>query len=278
MPHRKHSFRTRATIALGVVAVGCAVLASSALAVYPNSMSATGDSITRAFNSCSPAFTDCPANSWATGTNASVNSFYNRILAANPAIRGNAFNDAVSGARMSSLPGQTTTAAGHRVEYVTIEMGANDVCTSSEATMTSVANFRRDFETSINNLRTRLPSARISVGSIPDVYWLWSLFTADRTATSTWNALRVCQSMLANPTSRARADEDRRRNVQQRSIDFNRVLSDVCATYTQCKFDRNIAFNYHFRTSEVSTNDYFHPSLTGQTTIASIEWGQTWVF
>jgi lysophospholipase L1-like esterase len=278
---RKHSFRTRATIALGAVAVSGALAgaaASPALAVYPNSMSATGDSITRAFNTCAPIFSDCPANSWATGTNMAVNSFYNRILAANPAIRGNAFNDARSGARMNALPGQVATAAGHRVEYATIELGANDVCTSSEATMTSVASFRANFQRAIDDLRARLPAARISVGSLPDVYWLWQLLSTDRSAVSTWNALRVCQSMLANPTSRARVDEDRRRNVRQRAIDFNRVLSDVCTAYAQCKYDRDTAFNYRFRASEVSTNDYFHPSLTGQAAIANIEWGVTWVF
>ena len=268
----------RTLLTVVAAAILSALAAAPALAVYPNSMSATGDSITRAFNTCAPIFTDCPANSWATGTNVAVNSFYNRILAANPAIRGNAFNDARSGARMIHLPGQVATVAGRRVEYVTIEMGANDVCTSSEATMTSVASFRRDFERAISDLRTRLPAARISVGSIPDTYNLWSLFTADRTATNTWNTLRVCQSMLANPTSRARADEDRRRNVRQRSIDFNRTLSDVCATYAQCKYDRDVGFNYRFRASDVSTNDYFHPSVSGQATIASIEWGQTWVF
>ena len=37
---------------------------------YPNSIASTGDSITRAFNTGSVPFTDAPANSWSTGTNA----------------------------------------------------------------------------------------------------------------------------------------------------------------------------------------------------------------
>jgi lysophospholipase L1-like esterase len=278
---RNHSLRTRTTAAL-VTSVATlalmAVAASPAFAIYPNSMAATGDSITKAFNSCSPSFRDCPANSWATGTNATVNSFYLRILAANPAIRNQAFNDAVSGARMSALPGQVTTAAGQRVEYVTIEMGANDVCTGSEASMTSVASFRASFQTAIDNLRARLPGARISVGSLPDVYWLWQSLHTNPSAVATWNALRVCQSMLATPTSLAAADETRRRNVRQRAIDFNSALASVCTAYAQCRFDGNTAFNYHFAAREVSTADYFHPSLDGQRAIASIEWGVTWVF
>src|SRR5689334_15861047 len=104
-----------------------ALAASAALAAYPNSMAATGDSITRAFNTCSFPFVDCPANSWATGTNTEVNSFYQRILAVNPGISGRAFNDARSGARMADLPGQVSTVVSQSVEYVVVEMGANDV-------------------------------------------------------------------------------------------------------------------------------------------------------
>ena len=62
-----------------------ALASSAALAAYPNSMAATGDSITRAFNTCSFPFTDCPQNSWATGTEAAVNSFYLRIRERNRA-------------------------------------------------------------------------------------------------------------------------------------------------------------------------------------------------
>jgi hypothetical protein len=74
--------------------------AAPGLAGYPNAMASTGDSITRAFNTGTIPFTDAPANSWSTGTNSGVNSQYLRILAANPAISGHNYNDAVSGAKM----------------------------------------------------------------------------------------------------------------------------------------------------------------------------------
>jgi lysophospholipase L1-like esterase len=255
-----------------------ALLAPAALAVYPRSIAATGDSITRAFNTCRTAFTDCPANSWATGTEVGVNSFYLRIVAGNAAARGNLFNDAVSGAKMSNLPGQITNVVRQGVDYLTIEMGANDVCTSSEETMTSVASFQTSFESAIRTLREQLPGARISVGSIPNVYQLWSVLHTNRSATSTWGLLSICQSMLANPTSTSRADEERRIRVREREVEFNAVLARACEAYAQCKFDRNTGYNYRFEAGEVSTNDYFHPSVRGQTSIASVEWGVTWVF
>ncbi|MFY9578708.1 MAG: SGNH/GDSL hydrolase family protein [Gaiellaceae bacterium] len=262
--------RTFVALALSVGALACA--APAALAVYPNSMAATGDSITRAFNTCAFPFVDCPQNSWATGTEAAVNSFYLRIRAVNAGITGNLFNDARSGARMSNLPEQVRRAIEQRVEFVAIEMGANDVCTSSEETMTSVASYERDFERAIRELRERLPGARVAVGSIPNVYTLWEILHTNRSATDTWRRLGICQSMLRNATSLSREDEERRLRVQRREVEFNRALETVCATYANCQWDRNTGYNYRFEAAEVTTRDYFHPSQRGQHTIAEIEW------
>src|ERR687892_1448622 len=70
---------------------------------YPDSMAATGDSITRAFNSGAIPWTDAPWNSWSTGSSGFVWSHYRRILAVNPAILLRNFNDARSGAKMAEL-------------------------------------------------------------------------------------------------------------------------------------------------------------------------------
>lgn len=263
---------TRRLLAALAAALCLTALASSAaLAAYPNSMAATGDSITRAFNTCAFPFTDCVANSWATGTNATVNSFYLRIRERNRGIEGRLFNDARSGARMSNLPEQVNSAVTQRVEYVVIEMGANDVCTSAEETMTSVASFRTNFETAIRTLRERLPGTRISVGSIPNIYTLWSVLHTNGSAVSAWNTFRICQSMLRNPTSTSREDEERRLRVQRREVEFNTVLREVCATWERCQYDGGVGYEYRFEAGEVSTNDYFHPSVRGQATIARIE-------
>jgi lysophospholipase L1-like esterase len=262
----------RITAALSAALCLIALASSAALAAYPNSMAATGDSITRAFNTCSFPFTDCTQNSWATGTEATVNSFYLRIRAVNSGIEGRAFNDARSGARMSNLPEQATTVAGQRVEYAVIEMGANDVCTSEEGNMTSVASYRSNLETAMRTLTERLPSARISVGSIPNIYQLWSLLHTNRSAVSTWSSLGICQSMLRNASSTTREDEERRLRVQRREVEFNGVLAEVCARYAACQWDRNTGYEFRFEANEVTTRDYFHPTVRGQTTIARIEW------
>ena len=254
------------------LAVSASAGATPAKVGYPNSMAATGDSITRAFNTGTIPFTDAPGNSWSTGTRGTVASHYSRILTANPLISGRRYNNARTGARMVDLPSQVTTVVGEKVEYVTILMGANDVCRSSEAAMTSVSDFRTRFRSALTTLTRGLPDARVYVTSIPDVYRLWFVLKDNYWARLAWRAFGICQSMLANPRSTAQADLDRRARVRQREIDFNTQLAQVCAQYVHCRFDGNTVFNTAFTASDVSTRDYFHPSLAGQTKLARVSW------
>ena len=191
-------------IRLSLVVLVALVGAPSALAEagkvgYPNSMASTGDSITRAFNTCTFPFVDCPQNSWSTGTSSTVKSHYSRILAANGQIRSKNYNDAVSGAEMVDLDAQVQKAVTQGTEYVTILMGANDVCASSEAGMTDVATFRGQLEQAMATLSRGLPNARVYVVSIPSVYRLWEVLKDNSSARRAWDTYDICQSMLANP-------------------------------------------------------------------------------
>jgi len=240
----------------------------------PDTMAALGDSITRAFNADPNVFGDQPQNSWSTGTNADIQSQYLRILQGNPNISSKNYNYAVSGAKMIDLNSQATNVNGTPggVEYVTIEMGGNDVCTSSEETMTPAATYRSQFQTAMDTLTTGFPNRRVFVASVPDVFQLWQILHTNSSAVFVWNLADICQSMLENPTSLAQADVDRRARVRQRNIDFNSQLAEVCSLYSQCQFDNNAVFNFQFAQSDVSTTDYFHPSLSGQTNLAGGTW------
>jgi len=235
---------------------------------FPNSMASTGDSITRAFNTGSVPFTDAPANSWSTGTNATVNSHYSRILHDNPLISGHSNNDAVTGAIMADLNGQAGNAVSQGVQYVTILLGANDACADTEAEMTPVATYRAQFQAAMTTLSAGLPDARIYVLSVPNIYNLWFILKDNASARNTWSLLSICQSMLANPLSKDPADIARRERVRQRVVDYNTQLTEVCSAYIHCHFDNNAVFNTLFVPSDVSTRDYFHPSIAGQTKLA----------
>jgi lysophospholipase L1-like esterase len=260
-------------LAAGLSLVLAAVsIAPAGAASYPKSIAATGDSITRAFNTGWLPFTDNPRASWSTGTDDRVQSHYERLIALNPAIAGHAYNDARSGARMRDLQAQMLSAASQRAQYVTVLMGGNDACTDSEAQMTPVADFRTQFRAAMETLAGRQPQARVLVVSIPDVYRLWQLFKDDWLARTAWATFDICQSMLAEPTSTDADDVARRARVRARIVDYNGVLADVCADYARCRFDGNAVFNYSFSTSDVSHRDYFHPSLSGEAKLAEVTW------
>jgi len=271
-------------VLLAAMAFAAAAHATAATVGPPKSIDALGDSITRGYDSqgsgCG-SFADCPANSWATGTNAGVNSYFARVKALNPSVvlarpitsSTAGGNDAVTGAKMTNLLSQAenAVAAPNKPDQVLILLGANDVCTSSESTMTSVSSFRSSYIAGLNKLSSGLPDARIDVASIPNIYNLWKVLKSNLAAQLTWGLAGICQSMLASPTSTTAANETRRLNVKKRNEEFNVVLKEVCATYIHCHYDNGAAFKVEFAASEVSTLDYFHPNTNGQAKAAATE-------
>jgi lysophospholipase L1-like esterase len=231
-------------------------------------MASTGDSITRAFDvgwCC--ALHDNPRFSWSTGNNPQVLSQYLRILEGNPAIEGHAYNDALSGAQMDDLARQLRRAGGQNVEYVTVLIGANDLCTSTIDSMTTVETFRSEFHNALAQFGSLDPNAHVFVSSIPDVYQLWKVLHTNLLARETWASFDICQSLLS--TSNTEAD---RQMVVQREGSFNQVLLDECASYANCLWDGYATYNFKFPASDVSKVDYFHPNFAGQNALAATTW------
>jgi lysophospholipase L1-like esterase len=252
--------------------VGEATSAQAPVPPLPTSMAAIGDSMTQAADVCC-WYGDHPSNSWSTGAASwdGVVSHYERIRAINPAISAQNYNDSASGARMSDGPAQAQRAVGQRAQYVTILLGANDLCTATPDTMTTVDAFRTQFRATLAVLAGLSGRARVFVASIPDVYQLWQIFHTDPVAQFVWGAAGICQSLLAPERSDAE-----RLLVQQQNIAFNAVLQQECAVYAWCMFDDNAVFGFKFGTAQVSKLDYFHPSLSGQAALANVTWESSW--
>jgi lysophospholipase L1-like esterase len=238
----------------------------------PTRMAAIGDSITKATNVCC-WYGNHPAHAWSTGGDASdpVKSHYERILALQPAIAGKNYNNAKAGAKMAAAADQASQAVSQGAKYVTILLGANDVCTSSPSSMTSVATFRAQFRRAMETLHTGLPGVRIFVSSIPNVYRLWKMFRNNLTAQAVWYSAQICQSMLS-PFN----NEETRQKVLAREKAFNGVLAEVCTQYSRCRFDGYQVFSFPFEPKHVSKLDYFHPNLNGQAILASLTWSRSW--
>jgi hypothetical protein len=265
-------------VLLAGVAVLLATLAPATTAAaqeppppLPDSIASIGDSISQAVDVCC-FYGNWPRHSWSTGyaSGDGVSSHYERILAQNPAIRGRRFNNSVSGAQMEDAPGQARRAVEQGADYVTILMGANDLC-GWEGTLTPTATFRAQFEETIDILRAGLPGSRVFVSSIPDLYQLWRVLRSDPVAQAVWQVAGICPSMLRFLNSAA----DRQR-VVDRQAEFQAVLREVCDGWSNCRFDGGLIYEFRFTRDMVSRLDYFHPSLAGQATLAAETWRRSW--
>jgi lysophospholipase L1-like esterase len=264
----------RKVLFLGSVAV-CLFVAPTALASppLPNSIAGIGDSITRATDVCC-WYGDHSSHSWSTGGGAfdGITSHYEHILALKPSIYGHNYNDARAGAKMRDAQAQAEAAVTQKARYVTILMGANDACTSSVATMTSVSDFQSEFAATMNTLATGLPSgSHVFVSSIPNLYRLWQILHDNLAAELVWTSAGICQSLLSPYDTEAD-----RQAVLAREEACNQVLQAVCSHYFVCRFDDYAVFQYDFTPSQVSKLDYFHPNLSGQAALASVTWAHSW--
>jgi lysophospholipase L1-like esterase len=259
-------------VALVMLLAGSVARPAWAAPPLPSSMAALGDSITRAYDVCC-SYGDHPGQSWSTGSTSydGIASHYERIRQLNSAIAGHVYNDAVSGAKMAAAPGQATQAVSQGARYVTILLGANDLCTSSPSTMTSPDTFRAQFSQAMATLMAQDRKPYVFVSSIPNLYQLWQVLHGNSLARWVWATANICQSMLG-----ATRTEAERQLVVDRERAFNQILADVCAQYIRCRWDGGAVYNYQFSASQVSTLDFFHPSLSGQAALARVTWGASW--
>jgi lysophospholipase L1-like esterase len=233
----------------------------------PASIAAVGDSITRGFDACT-VLSDCPEVSWATGTSDQVDSLAVRLLGRTGAAD-HSWNYAETGARMADLSGQMAEAVVRRPQLVTVMAGANDACRTSVRAMTSVADFRTQFEDAMGTLRKALPKTQVYVSSVPNLKRLWSEGRANPLGKQIWK-LGICPSMLADADDLTSVATVRRDKVQQRVEEYNKVLAEVCAKDRRCRFDGGAVYAYRFGTDQLSHWDWFHPSTDGQSKLAAI--------
>jgi hypothetical protein len=48
--------------------------------------------------------------------------------------------------------------------------------------------------------------------------------------------------------------------VVAREQAFNQILAEVCASYSRCRWDNKVVYNFQFSASQVSTLDFSTPA------------------
>lgn len=234
-----------------------------------------GDSITLGVNACPGSGRICASGSWATGSDATVDSLRSRAdaqAAGSGTPPPQVLSFARDGAHLASALQYLDVVAEKKPGLVVILLGANDACAPSIDAMTSAADYRAELTTLLAGLRARLPTVRMLVMSVPDIGQVWQIGRLDATAVRMWDSSTACRSLLEDPTSDGDAARTRRAEVARRVDDFDGAIADVCLASAGCFTDGGALHAHRYDPDEISDIDHFHPSLLGQRMIAQLVW------
>jgi lysophospholipase L1-like esterase len=234
-----------------------------------DSIAALGDSMTAGVNACGEQAA-CLAASWSTGSDQQVNSIAQRI----GQLSGTApkvFNDARAGALASGLAKQVDSAIKQKPALVTILIGNNDICRNTTTAMTAPDEFSGQVSAAVQKLNAGLPDSWVFVASVPQLAQLYGLTKSIPAATAVYKKAKMCGAILA-PGSTPAADDTRLADVSKRVDAYNGELKDLCAQAQRCVYDDGQIAAQTFTIEDVSTLDYFHPSVEGQKLLADAAW------
>ena len=167
-------------------------------------------------------------------------------------------------------PGQTA--------YVTFELGTNDLCADPDP-KTDPVSFGTDLATAVSTLRAGLPAgSRILMLPVPDFPHFYDITQASAAARVNLvlpqNSFR-CPPYLGDsgPFSMAQANDYLAR--------YDAALEGACSAITAtdspsgklyCTYNATLLADTDFRIADLSTVDFFHPSLSGQARMAANAW------
>lgn len=255
------------SFALATIFLGASSLPSEISLAGPVVMGALGDSITRGFSS--GGVLDTPRNSWSTGNGWQVNSHKVRLQ---KVLRREvvASNAAKSGAVASDLNRQVSRLLTRKPDYVTLLIGANDICDWQDSYQDARNQFYSDVLGALGRLVAANPDIKIVLSPIPDMYNLWQTGVANGCQRK-WDVVRFCRALLA----RGRSDLDRQHFVEK-WVSANDALAAAAD-----QFPDNVKFisetqNLQFELSDISKLDCFHPSVKGQNLLSEETWKNGW--
>lgn len=231
---------------------------------------ALGDSLSAAFNA--RRYGDNREYSWSTGQAKAgfVNSHYDRLQSIQDGPVA-ARNEATAGARSSELRRQVRRLQEHEPDYVTMTIGANDVCNWQSNYKRSLHRFRSRVATAIDRLINSKPDIKIFVSPIPDLNRLWEVAEDRPSCQMKWDLMHVCDPLLASDRT-----PDERERFAKRWEKANAALADVAETHAEnVKFEQELA-EIPFEWRHVSQLDCFHPNLAGQDLLSEMTWRASW--
>jgi len=166
-------------------------------------------------------------------------------------------------------------------DYVTILVGANDICAKDMTDTTSVQDFHDRLDKVVSEILEKSPRTKVMLSSLPNIdrlrkvawgarLWGWG---ALKKCEDVWNLVKLC------PTLTTIEDPIVRDAVKQRVDDFNLVARDVADRHNQDHAGRirftEETFKVAFTADHLSM-DCFHPNPSGQNELSRATFSSSW--
>jgi lysophospholipase L1-like esterase len=240
------------------------IVGGSARAADTYTMGAIGDSISAGFDA--QRLGDNRELSWSTGDSAAIDSHLKR-LGAKLGRPVSAFNEAVTGSVVADLDAQVTRILQHDPDYVTVDIGANDLCNWTADYETALAAYEQTLRAALNRIIQARPDVKIMLAPVPDVHNLYEVAVSQPGCQERWDLIGICKPLLASSNT----DSDRAAFVGRWEA-INATLDKIALDYpANVLHDPSIAHT-GFTWVDVSTIDCFHPSVSGQNLLADKTW------
>lgn len=233
-------------------------------AAEPVVMGALGDSITAGFNA--QRVGDNRELSWATGTASQINSHLKRLaVLQQQQVVG--FNEAIAGSVANDLPRQVTRLLAKNPDYVTLAVGANDVCGWPNDYDQVRDAYKAQLTAQIERVIAARPHVKIMLAPVPNMYNLWSVAKDHASCQTKWDMFGLCSELLgSNATDATRA------NFVRKWEAINTTISEVARDHqANVLHDPELA-HVTFAWEDLSPTDCFHPSIRGQNLLAEKTW------
>jgi lysophospholipase L1-like esterase len=207
------------------------------------------------------------------------------------------FNAAVSGNESADLFDQFesikewshTKNRGQFPDYVTILIGANDVCAATADEMVTPDIYEQNVRDVVNLIHKENPNSKVLISALPDIESLrrtakdaklvgWGRFAK---CENLWSRAQLCNTLtlIEDPFERAR--------VGLRIKEFNAILRKLKTVVDLGEDEElSLARNPNVQvaekiydtpfTSDLLSVDCFHPNFDGQNLISELNWKSSW--
>jgi len=166
-------------------------------------------------------------------------------------------------------------------DYVTILIGANDVCADKTDQMTSTNDYYNKLYRTVEDIMVRSPKTRIMISTLPNIEKLrkvaanarlmgWGPFSKCQ---DLWRTINLCYTLTLEDNFAER------QKVKERVDDFNIAMHEVARSINADFADHvrvtNKTFEVDFTANDLSM-DCFHPNPLGQEKLSKVTWSDTW--